>query len=101
MKVLTETGDEISLKELENDEVDERAPAIEREEHVRVDIVDTVGDEFIEDESSDSIFEEEFGLDDDDLDDFDADDLLDEDYGDLENLDNLDLLDDDFDDFDD
>ena len=101
MKVLTETGDEISLKELENDEVDERAPAIEREEHVRVDIVDDMDEGFIEDEQDDSIFDEELSLDDDDLDGFDAGDLLDDDYDDLENLDNLDLLDDDFDDFDD
>ncbi len=102
MKVLTETGDEISLKELEDDEVDERTAAPEREKFEDVDL--GVDDDDIDvddgdDVDVDSIFDDDFGgLNDDDLDGFDTDDLLDDDYDDLENLDNLDLLDDDFDD---
>ena len=97
MKVLTENGDEISLKELEDDEVDERMMVPEREKTENVDL--GIDDEVIDHETEDTdLFGEEYGIDDDDLENFSSDDLLDDDYGDLENLDNLDLLDDDFDD---
>ena len=97
MKVLTENGDEISLKELEDDEVDERMMVPEREKTENVDL--GIDDEVIDHETEDTdFFGEEYGIDDDDLENFSSDDLLDDDYGDLENLDNLDLLDDDFDD---
>ena len=100
MKVLTETGDEISLKELEDDEVDERMIVPEREKTENVDL--GIDDNSASDDSVENadIFggDEEYGIDDEDLENFSTDDLFDEDYGDLENLDNLDLLDDDFDD---
>lgn len=100
MKVLTETGDEISLKELEDDEVDERMIVPEREKTENVDLGiedDSASDDSVENAD---LFggDEEYGIDDEDLENFSTDDLFDEDYGDLENLDNLDLLDDDFDD---
>lgn len=102
MKVLTETGDEISLKELEDDEVDERMLVTEREKTESVDLDVSDGEEATEETEVTDIFDEEFGLDDGDLENFTSDGLLDEDfdddYDDLENLDNLDLLDDDFDD---
>jgi len=100
MKVLTETGDEISLKELEDDEVDERMMIPEREKTESVDL--SVDEEEI-------VHEEESGevdlFDDDEYDELDdyrytSEDLLDdEDWSEdsLENMDNLDL-DDDFDD---
>ena len=97
MKVLTETGEEISLKELEDDEVDDREVVTEKEPTEEVEL--DMGDETDEDEDigDDSIFEDL-----DDLDSFDDDDddfkFKDDDYEDLENMDNLDLLDDDFDD---
>lgn len=100
MKVLTETGEEISLKELEDDEVDDREVVTEKEPTEEVEL--DMGDETAEDEDigDDSIFEDL-----DDLDSFDDDDddfkFKDDDYEDLENMDNLDLLDDDFDDDDD
>ena len=100
MKVLTETGEEISLKELEDDEVDDREVVTEKEPTEEVEL--DMGDETDEDEDigDDSIFEDL-----DDLDSFDDDDddfkFKDDDYEDLENMDNLDLLDDDFDDDDD
>ncbi len=99
MKVLTETGDEISLKELEDDEIDERMVVTEREKTESVDL-GIEDDTAAEEDSTDTTLfdEEEFGLDDNDLENFTSDDLLDDDYDDLENLDNLDLLDDDFDD---
>ena len=100
MKVLTETGDEISLKELEDDEVDERMIVPEREKTENVDL--GIEDDSASDDSAENadLFggDEEYGIDDEDLENFSTDDLFDEDYGDLENLDNLDLLDDDFDD---
>ncbi len=99
MKVLTETGDEISLKELEDDEVDERMIVTEREKTENIDLGIDDDTAAPEDAADTSLFdEEEFGLDDNDLENFTSDDLLDDDYDDLENLDNLDLLDDDFDD---
>ena len=100
MKVLTETGEEISLKELEDDEVDDREVVTEKEPTEEVEL--DMGEEADEDEDigDDSIFEDL-----DDLDSFDDDDddfkFKDDDYEDLENMDNLDLLDDDFDDDDD
>ncbi len=97
MKVLTENGDEISLKELEDDEVDERMMVPEREKTESVDL--GIEDDVVEHETEDTdLFDEDYGIDDEDLENFTSDDLLDDDYGDLENLDNLDLLDDDFDD---
>ncbi len=97
MKVLTENGDEISLKELEDDEVDERMMVPEREKTESVDL--GIEDDVVEHETEDTdLFDEDYGIDDEDLENFSSDDLLDDDYGDLENLDNLDLLDDDFDD---
>ena len=105
MKVLTETGDEISLKELEDDEVEDRGPAPVREDREEIDLGIDGDEEFIEEDEDDSIFDDEdIGLNDDDLEGFKTEDLFDDDeYDDLENLDNLDLLDDfdDFDDFDD
>ncbi len=105
MKVLTETGDEISLKELEDDEVEDRGPAPVREDREEIDLGIDGDEEFIEEDEDDSIFDDEdIGLNDGDLEGFKTEDLFDDDeYDDLENLDNLDLLDDfdDFDDFDD
>lgn len=99
MKVLTETGDEISLKELEDDEIDERMIVPEREKTESVDLGIEEDTNVEEETAGATLFDdEEFGLDDNDLENFTSDDLLDDDYDDLENLDNLDLLDDDFDD---
>lgn len=99
MKVLTENGEEISLKELEDDEVDERMPFPDREKTEKIDL-DIAGGHAAgaesEDISATDLLDdgEEFGLDDGDLENFTSEDLLDDDYGDLENMDNLDLLDD-------
>ena len=85
MKVLTETGEYISLKDLEDDDVDERPRVHEKEklEEVELDVPEEsdLGDE----EEADIFEDDDFGLEDLD-DDFKSEDLLD-DYDDLDDLD--------------
>ena len=86
MKVLTETGDPISLKELEDDEVDDRPHVREKEkfEEVELDVPETAAEE---ESGEEDIFEDDaFELGDFDNDDFKSEDLLD-DYEDLDDLD--------------
>ena len=92
MKVLTETGEEISLKELEDDEVDERPRPQEKERFEEVEL-DVDKDEEEIDEEED-IFESDLDIDLDEDDDFKSEDLLD-DYDDIDDFGDLKL--DDFD----
>ena len=93
MKVLTENNEEISLKDLENDDIDDRQPTIkEREKFEEVDIsMDEEAGEEIVDETD--IFAEFDNFDKDDFDDFDSDDDFefksddfDDDYADIDDL---------------
>jgi len=79
MKVLTETGEEISLKELEDDEVDERQMAAaarpEKTEDVHLDIDETSDEELPEGD----LFDDNDAFDNDDAFEFKSDDILDDD----------------------
>ncbi len=94
MKVLTETGDEISLKELEDDEIDDRPRAIEREKLEAVDL-DVGQEEEIEVTTDDTDLFDDIEMDNFDKDDIDEDSFFEDDYTDIEKMDDLDFLDDD------
>ncbi len=96
MKVLTETGDEISLKELEDDEVDDRPRAVEQEklEDVELDLGQE-SEDFAVSGDDDSLIMDEFDKKSGDEDFTDIEDMDDD------NFDDLDFLDGDFDDDDD
>ena len=98
MKVLTENGDEISLKDLEDDEVDERQLGNERPEKTEVVDLDIEDDE-VEDLDEGDLFEDMSVFDNDDVFEFKSGDMLDDDgFEDLDGLDGLDdLLGDDLD----
>ena len=83
MKVLTETGEEISLKELEDDEVDDRPRPQEKERFEEVEL--EVEDEEAEIGEEEDIFETDLDLGLDEEDDFKSEDLLD-DYDDIDDF---------------
>ncbi|MBR1891872.1 MAG: DNA-directed RNA polymerase subunit beta [Clostridia bacterium] len=91
MKVLTETGEEIELKELEDDEVDERQLAAEKPE--KTEEVEIAVEEEQQEEENTDIFDDMEAFDTDDAFEFKSDELFaDEDYGDLDEFEDLDDL---------
>ena len=91
MKVLTEGGDELPLKELFNDEIDMRTPVKERENIEEVELFK--GDDDVKDDESDDDDDTFNFVDDDDFDnddnfDFKSDDMFD-DFDDLDDIDDF------------
>ena len=89
MKVLTETGEEISLKELEDDEVDERQMAAanrpEKTEEVDLGVEEEAEDEEVDED----IFDDNDTFDNDDAFEFKSDDIFDDDLDGFEDLDDV------------
>ncbi len=93
MKVLTENLEEISLKDLENDDVDDRPQTVkEREKYEEVEIdlgEDASDDEALDDTDVDDIFDDFDGFDTDESFEFKSDDMFDDDYEDIDDLDDF------------
>ena len=93
MKVLTENLEEISLKDLENDDVDDRPQTVkEREKYEEVEIdfgEDSSVEEALDDADVDDIFDDFDGFDTDESFEFKSDDMFDDDYEDIDDLDDF------------
>ena len=87
MKVLTDTGEEISMKELEDDEVDERQMAAanrpEKTEEVELGVEEDAEAEEVETD----IFDDNDAFDNDDAFEFKSDDIFDDELDSFEDLD--------------
>ena len=95
MKVLTETGEEIALKELEDDEVDERL--LNNEKPEKTEQVELAIEEEPEEIEDTDIFDDMDAFDTDDAFEFKSDDILgeDDDYSDIDGFEDLEDLPDD------